>query len=74
MSNKTIVQVEGENGTELIRLDIASATRLKQIMTDSMDSGEYPEEANEILGAGELIGVFGIMTTCGDGFGWYNPE
>ncbi len=74
MSKTVLIAVESESGSEIVQLDIASATRLQTILRESMDGGEYPEEANEILNNGTKVDVFGIVSTCGDGFGWFDPE
>jgi len=66
---KVLLQLETENGTEILSIDVASAIKIKQLLQRARGE-DFPDEVNELLDRGRVVDVVGIVNTSGDGWGW----
>lgn len=75
MTTPTLILIvnESDSGYELYNMDHDDALECKRLFKKSQKVGEWPDEVNEILDRSERVRPFGIINTCGDGWGWYKP-
>lgn len=70
---RVMIQVESEDGSEIISIKEADAVRIRQLLKEAEDNtGEWPEEVNDLLGKGRTLSMYGVVSTMGDGWGWYD--
>lgn len=74
MKNTQLVQIDSEGGVYTVELARDDVKKARQLLNKAQKSGEWPDEVNDILDRAKKVKLAGIISTHGDGWGWYKDE
>lgn len=72
LSSVKVIKVMSEEDVKLYHMSQRDFNQIKLLMKEGEVIGEYPEEINNILKKYTPIEIDGVISTEGDGWGWWD--